>query len=416
MDSNIQKACIIGLCKLILHGIYSTRELVAKFLIAYFNPVTDSEISQILGLFFENMVKYKKQESLSEALILTLKTLIDSPHDSPLREVKIETVLRYVIEVTRPVFCSNGLNLHNDLSIKLLEFISENNEEKELFKVIPKELLTLEIGDDPILKRDLIAKIDFIFPKEVIDIKSNKHIKELRSILNGTYRPPLQFSSTAGHIQDQEQNDDEENEQDKDEENEEVNKNEDENNAEDDKDLNESEIVSDSKIDVKECVVNVSLLSKSVVENAEEIDLNESKKSEECELSQTIEESREVEEDLDSSVVVSVNITAAEFATPTPKDQNPAARRTINKRQIFTPKTFESPLRKRVSGADNTMATPNFTLSKMKASTPNTERQTRSRSKLEKVQTRSKSANTSRSGSRSETAASKERGTRKAKK
>jgi hypothetical protein len=403
MDQNIQKASIIGLCKLILHSLYSTRELVAKFLIAYFNPATESEISQILGIFFENLVKHKKQESLAEALILTLKTLVESPHDSPLREVKIEIVIRYVFDVTRPVFCPNGLNLHNILSMKLLEFMASNSEEKDVLRVVPKEMLTLEIGDDPLLKRDLIAKIDMMYTKEELDNKNNKFIKEFKSVLDGTYRAPLQFSSTAGQLPDPDRVDDEnENEEDIEEIEEAIN---DKDSQEDEKDMNESEIISETQVELKECQVNVTILSPTKIENAEKLDESITQNNEESIVNTTVDDTKiedtKVEDMNESSTLMSVNTSAVEFMTPKPKEMDSVVKRSVNKRQIFTPKTFESPLRKRQSGSttavgDSTMATPktpNFSLPRSKASTPNTERQTRSRSKLETVQTRSKSAN-----------------------
>lgn len=396
LDPVIQRVSTIGLCKLIFHGQYSTRELVAKFLVAFFNPATDSEISQIIGMFFENLVKHKKQELLAEALVLTLKTLIESPHDSPLREVKLETVVQYVIEVTRPVFCANGLNLHNVLSMKLLEFMADNLEEKEIVKIIPKELLTLEIGDDPLLKRDLIVKIDSLFTSEALDNKFSKPIKDLKSILEGTYRTPLTFSSTAGQLNEENKIDEDENEEAQDDE-----KDKDESEQ---VELNESEKIEpeegekvqlDESIipEVKECRVDVTILSKSLIEDAEQLKIDE-------DVNETKNDSLESE----VTIMKSINAIAQEFATPNPK--TPAnTRRSVSKRQIFTPKTFESPVSKRasssrieISGNTTTIVTPNFKT--LPTSTPNTDRQTRSRAKLETVQTRSKSASSNSSKER----------------
>ena len=159
-DMRIYKTILIGFCRIILHGHFCTREIVSKFLLAYFNPATEPEINQLLGVFFERLIQSKLQECLQEALIPTLLTLWAAPYDSPLQEVKIETILKYVIESTRPVYCSSGLNLHNTIAIKFLEIMLDNKQNKDTLKVFSKELLVLEISDDSSLKSDLIVLVD----------------------------------------------------------------------------------------------------------------------------------------------------------------------------------------------------------------------------------------------------------------
>lgn len=197
VDKKIYRVTIHGLCKLILHGIYCTREIISKFLLMYFNPASEPEISQMMGIFFENIIKRKKQEYLHDALIPTIITLLEAPYDSPLKEVKLETVLKYVTAATRPIFCSNGLNLHNTLAMKFMEIMRENPDNKEILKTFSKELLELEIGEDPILKRDIKKQIDLILKDSLADQRTKKYLTDFLKILQGTYRAPLEFSSTA---------------------------------------------------------------------------------------------------------------------------------------------------------------------------------------------------------------------------
>lgn len=197
VDIKVQKATIIGLCKLLLHGQFYTREMVSRFLIMYFNPATEAELNQTLGIFFESVVKMKKQESLHDALFPTLATLLEAPCDSPLREVKMETIVKYVIGATRPVFCSTGLNLHNTLALKLIETMKNNPENKEVLRVFTRELLTLEISEDPLLKKDIVDQIENLLKIISVDVRTKKNITDFRDIINGTYRKALSFSSTA---------------------------------------------------------------------------------------------------------------------------------------------------------------------------------------------------------------------------
>lgn len=197
IDQRIFKIVIIGICKLILHGVYCTRDIISKFLLMYFNPATDAQITQILGIFLENVVMRKKQEYLHDALVPTIVTLLEAPHDSPLREVKLETVLKYIIGATRPVFCSNGLNLHNTLGMKFLEFMRENLESKDILKVFSKELLLLEVSDDPLLKKDMIKQVEIVLKESSAELRTKKFLGDFRDMLNGTYKVPLKFCSTA---------------------------------------------------------------------------------------------------------------------------------------------------------------------------------------------------------------------------
>lgn len=197
VDKRIYKVTIVGVGKLILHGVYCTRDIISKFLLLYFNPATDSEIGQILGVFLENIIRRKKQEFLHDALHPTIMTLLEAPHDSPLREVKLETVLRYIVGATRPIFCSNGLNLHNTLGTKFLEIMQENSDSKDVLKAFAKELLELEIGEDPMIKKDMIKSVDLLLKESSADARIKKSLTDFRSILNGTYKARIKFSSTA---------------------------------------------------------------------------------------------------------------------------------------------------------------------------------------------------------------------------
>lgn len=89
------------------------------------------------------------------------------------------------------------LNLHNILGLHLLDMMKENPLNKEIPKVFSKELLTLEIGDDPLLKTDMVALIEVILNQATFDVRTKKNITNFRDMLNGTYREALKFSSTA---------------------------------------------------------------------------------------------------------------------------------------------------------------------------------------------------------------------------
>ena len=106
-ETVITSALVDGFCRLLLHDKYSSNELVSKLMLMYFST-TEPEINQILGIFFESLIYYKKQECLQLALLKTLFAIFEAPNESPLQEVKPEVVLKFVINSTKPIYCPPG--------------------------------------------------------------------------------------------------------------------------------------------------------------------------------------------------------------------------------------------------------------------------------------------------------------------
>ncbi len=107
-DIHLMSALIDGFGLLILHGLYVDEKLVSRLILLYFNPSTEPEVNQILSIFFETLIHQKKQECLEAALIQTLIKITEASNESALHEVKIETVLRFIISSTVPMSCKTG--------------------------------------------------------------------------------------------------------------------------------------------------------------------------------------------------------------------------------------------------------------------------------------------------------------------
>lgn len=107
-DIHLMSALIDGFGLLILHGVYVDEKLVSRLILLYFNPTTEAEVNQILSIFFETLIHHKKQECLESALIQTLTKVIEASSESPLHEVKIDTILKFIISSTMPMFCNSG--------------------------------------------------------------------------------------------------------------------------------------------------------------------------------------------------------------------------------------------------------------------------------------------------------------------
>ncbi|CRL00225.1 CLUMA_CG013499, isoform A [Clunio marinus] len=159
IDQRIRKTTVIGLCKIILHDEHCTPNTVSKLLLAYFNPATDAEIKQSLGNFFESIIKTRKQEILCDSLIPTLVTLPETPQDCSFCEIEADVVLKYVISASRPTIRSNRLNLHDKVGLQLIRLMKDNSENKDILKLISKELQTIEISEES-LKSEIAAQLE----------------------------------------------------------------------------------------------------------------------------------------------------------------------------------------------------------------------------------------------------------------
>lgn len=188
-ETSIMKALITGFCRLVLSGRFQTGDLVSKLMVKFFSPATDPEINQTLAIFFQALIKLQQQECMAKALLPTLFIILDAPNDSPLQEVKPESIIKFVVNSTMPAYCSPGLNIHNDIALQFLSVMNDNTSNKDLLKLLSKELLTLQVSDDSSLRDDLQSVSDDLLNR-TIDPKTETYIKDFKEILAGTYKGP----------------------------------------------------------------------------------------------------------------------------------------------------------------------------------------------------------------------------------
>lgn len=144
-DAVVVRALVIGFCRLIIHGVISNPHITENLLLRYFNPASDIETNQVIGVFWEHLIYLGKQELLQPCLISTVKSILNAPHDSPLLEIKPELILRFAIISTRKLHNVEGLNVHNVIGLSFLKEIENSFANKELCKLLSKDLVSLEL-------------------------------------------------------------------------------------------------------------------------------------------------------------------------------------------------------------------------------------------------------------------------------
>ncbi|XP_052860170.1 condensin complex subunit 3 [Anopheles cruzii] len=195
-ESAICKTIIEGFCRLVLHFRCNSPDIVSKLLLRYFNPTTEPETQQILGIFFEALANRKRQDLLQKALLGTLFTILEAPNTSPLAEVRPETVVKFVINLTQPVFCNPGVHPHNTIAVTFLRVMQDNLALKDLLKLMSGAVLGLDISEDPALRTDLATAANEILQEPGLDPKIVKSLTTFRERMRGTMAEPLSFSSS----------------------------------------------------------------------------------------------------------------------------------------------------------------------------------------------------------------------------
>lgn len=184
-ETTISMALTRGFCRLILGGHYETTEIISKIILKFFNPQTCTEINQILSVFFETLIQRGKQACLEKALLPTVTTILDAPHESALREIKADSVVKFVINSTMPCAESADANIHNAIARSFLKHMHEHVSNKELLKILSKELSTLEIAANASVRDELKELAETLLNETINDAKIESYINIFKGMMTG---------------------------------------------------------------------------------------------------------------------------------------------------------------------------------------------------------------------------------------
>lgn len=184
-EASISMALATGFCRLILGGHYETNEIMSKILLKFFTPSTCTEISQILSVFFETLIQRNKQICLQKALLPTIFTILDAPHESPLREIKPDAVIKFVVNSTVQTASDSSAHIHSEIARTFLERMIEQVSNKDVLKLLSKELQTLDITADASVRNKLKEYSNCLLSESINDSKIEGYIKVFVEMLSG---------------------------------------------------------------------------------------------------------------------------------------------------------------------------------------------------------------------------------------
>nr|CAD7588237.1 unnamed protein product [Timema genevievae] len=157
----LRNTAALGLCKLLLASRIMSANLITRLIVMWFNPLSsdDTYMRQMLSSFFTEFVTTCSwsAETLEEAFLPTLKTILDAPSTSPLVNVNPQSVTMLLISITKPGIGDKGFqgNVHNNLAISLCNEIIKIPD-YEYNDILLHALTHLELNlDNAVLKEQL---------------------------------------------------------------------------------------------------------------------------------------------------------------------------------------------------------------------------------------------------------------------
>lgn len=179
----IKTALITGFCRLQLSGRYESENIVAKLLLIFFNSDTDSEINQILAIFFRTLVARKQQKCLADALLPALRIIFESPNENEMHEINAAQIVQFVVTATMPADRTASANIHNILARKFLHAMNEHFRNKDLQKLLSKELLILDVSSNDLSLRAALLRESDEFLTHNIEKRTASNIEKFREML-----------------------------------------------------------------------------------------------------------------------------------------------------------------------------------------------------------------------------------------
>ncbi|KAK3911621.1 Condensin complex subunit 3 [Frankliniella fusca] len=190
-STSMRNVAIEGLYKLLMACRITSSALLSRLILLWYSPVTegDEELRQPLGVFLTVYASQcpRSQETLEQAFLPTLRTLMQAPASSPLTSIDKDSVARLFLNLTRPgcnKFHSKMSHIHNNLALTICNAILDCDD-STFIAVLLKALVALDLSlDDPVFREELKTLVDsvkkvFVMTKEKLYIRYVNKISQL---------------------------------------------------------------------------------------------------------------------------------------------------------------------------------------------------------------------------------------------
>ncbi|KAJ8975351.1 hypothetical protein NQ317_000279 [Molorchus minor] len=169
-NDEIREIVITAITKLILSEFPVNPLLISRIILKWFNPLTEKssdKIQQKLGTLIVNYTKLVKgaREVIETAVIPTLTTIAHAPRASPLADIDIDNVLRFLAAITNSSDTMDIVHVHTHLAQSLC-FKIANKPSDPVVPYLSKMLLHLEIPENSSSIKELITQAELLLLEE----------------------------------------------------------------------------------------------------------------------------------------------------------------------------------------------------------------------------------------------------------
>ncbi|XP_034233209.1 condensin complex subunit 3 [Thrips palmi] len=161
-STSMRNLAMEGLYKLLMACRITSSALLTRLILMWYSPVTegDETLRQPLGVFLTVYASQcpRSQETLEQAFLPTLKTLINAPVTSPLTQIDLDSVARLFVSLTRPGTNKNHSktsHIHNNMALSICNAIMDSDN-ATCISVLLRALNCLDLClDDPVYREEL---------------------------------------------------------------------------------------------------------------------------------------------------------------------------------------------------------------------------------------------------------------------
>ncbi|KAJ8969726.1 hypothetical protein NQ314_001614 [Rhamnusium bicolor] len=182
----IQEKAAWGLCQLVLSDRIHSPSLISRLVLKWCSPASDNgeseRLTQFIGFTLERVPSVSdSSEQLEEAVLMTVKALALAPKISPLADVNIENISKFMIALCKT--SHEGAHIHTNLAQTICCEIKDKPRNR-INLILSKMLLLLDIPNDKIIVRDLLKICDQIKDDVNDRLVLNNVVKFVSSLSN----------------------------------------------------------------------------------------------------------------------------------------------------------------------------------------------------------------------------------------
>ncbi|XP_044759050.1 condensin complex subunit 3-like isoform X2 [Coccinella septempunctata] len=186
-DEGVRLTASTSICRLIVSNFPVSSELICRLILKWYNPETekkDVKLHKQLGIIIECFVNNTKgaKKVVQKAILPIISSIVNASGTSPLLEIDMENVLRFLAAITNTIDDNDNENIHNEIAVDLIERML-NKPNDACVPYLVKLLTYLELKFQDMDKcRSLITSIELLIA-DIVDKIPRKNLMKLRDKL-----------------------------------------------------------------------------------------------------------------------------------------------------------------------------------------------------------------------------------------